>query len=367
MKSSKKTGERLVSYIQDGIVWKEHKDIVLDFWIRFKSPSYKYDPKQFQGLHYTDELPENAQKAYEHWFGNYDFQNNVDKDWIQFVDGTLNLFYHTANPTIIEDNTWFCVLLPTEDAAKEICETQIFHGSPNLNSFFKVSSDTKSDEIGGRRNGYVYATELAKVTAGDMVGFPWAVAFQSDDSVKLFFQNGSKVDSKCICWASECRHATLLKNNGKGQFFVVPVTVPERGWRRARDIPMNMSPAKPLTPLALNQYFIQNFHEMYGVMDEIDEKVKYLRGSINERKSAITAMNDENVQIDDVLPDVRSFILNGNVSIREKEFNKLRRKMSKQHNRERETEIKARIREIQKEDRKKTRRERQRLNPFAQT
>ena len=92
MKSVKIAGIRLVNYINDSINWKDHKDIVLDFWISNKCKDYGYNSLQFKGMGYADDLPIKALEHYEEWFGGYDFQNE-DKDWLEFVEGTLNIFY----------------------------------------------------------------------------------------------------------------------------------------------------------------------------------------------------------------------------------------------------------------------------------
>jgi hypothetical protein len=160
MKSVKKAGIRLINYIHDSINWKDHKDIVLDFWIVYKARNQGYNAKMFQNMYYVEDLPVKAQKDYEEWFNHYDFQNVDDKDWLKFIDGTINIFYHTSNPTMMPEDTWYVTLLKSEVKAREICETQIFHGNPNLNSFWKLETNTKAEEVGGRRNGYIFFFSL---------------------------------------------------------------------------------------------------------------------------------------------------------------------------------------------------------------
>ncbi|MBR6663219.1 MAG: hypothetical protein IKL33_00165, partial [Alphaproteobacteria bacterium] len=105
MKARKIAGIRLVNYIEDGITWKSHKDVILDFWITKKCQEAGYSPFQFRNMFRVVQLPTAAQQKYEEWFNHYDFQNDTDKDWLDFVNGTLNLFYHTSEPNIEADET----------------------------------------------------------------------------------------------------------------------------------------------------------------------------------------------------------------------------------------------------------------------
>jgi len=89
MKSVKIAGIRLINYLDDNINWKDHKEVVLDFWIKFVSQHNGYNPKQFKDMFYVDELPIKPQEEYEKWFEEYNFQNIDDMDWVDFVDGKL--------------------------------------------------------------------------------------------------------------------------------------------------------------------------------------------------------------------------------------------------------------------------------------
>ena len=132
MKARKIAGIRLVNYIEDGITWKSHKDVILDFWITKKCQEAGYSPFQFRNMFRVVQLPTAAQQKYEEWFNHYDFQNETDKDWLEFVNGTLNLFYHTSEPVIEPDETWFIDLMQSEVEARGIVAEQVYHGSPNL-------------------------------------------------------------------------------------------------------------------------------------------------------------------------------------------------------------------------------------------
>lgn len=364
MKSVKIAGIRLINYIEDSINWKDHKDIVLDFWVNFKCREYGYRPKQFKNMYYVDELPTEVQEVYEDWFESYDFQNE-DKDWVKFIDGTLNIFYKTSDPTLLDDSTWFVTLMKSESRARKICEEQLFHGNPNINSFWKIDTNSKSEEVGGRRNGYLFSAELEKVSQRDTRGFYWAVMYQCPDSVKLFYRDGKDSKSKCINWAAECEHMTLLKITPSGRFIIVPVEVEGKAHRDTRMVPDSNVVKKAYTGHSLNEHVKKNFYEMYGRWDEIDAQKKYLRETSNQRLNAMNTMNDEEVNVGDVLDkSIQEFIAVGNVSKDRRDRNKAARQAIKERNQLREREIKKKIREIDKSKNKQDRKDRNRLNPF---
>ena len=171
MKARKIAGIRLINYINDGITWKSHKDIILDFWIMKKCQDYGYTPYQFRNMFRVVELPTEAQEKYQEWFEKYDFQNDTDKAWLDFVNGTLNLFYRTDNPKAEDDDCWYIDMMQSEVEARQIVTEQVYHGSPNLNAFWKISTDSKPEEVGGRRNGYIYVSKLGEVTPKDTDGY----------------------------------------------------------------------------------------------------------------------------------------------------------------------------------------------------
>lgn len=363
-KAYKLAGIRLINYHKGGINFKDHKDILLDFWIRFKCRDAGFIPAALKNFYYFEDLPNNAKEAYESWFNGYNFQNDDDKDYLKFINGTLNFFYHTQDPKEMDESTWFVTMMKSEEKAREIAETQIFHGNPNINSFWKLDTNTKSDEVAGRRNGYVFSTELEKVNPQETKGFYWAIAFQSPESVKLFYQDGNKEGSKIISWAAHCKHCTLLQITSDGRFVVKQVFVKGKAWREDRMIPQDLVPNRAYVGYALAQYFTKNYFDMYGIWDAIDEEIKYIREATNERKNAVNTMNDEEVNIGSLLPDIEEFIEKGNVTKEERERNKAIRQKIKEKNKFREKEIKKRIREARKSLEKQSRTDRQRLNPF---
>jgi len=364
MKSIKIAGIRLVNYLNDGINWKDHKDIILDFWITYKSQDFGYNPIQFRNMFLVDELPTQAQADYESWFEIWNFQDEEDENWIQFIDGTLNVFYHTSNPTIMEDGLWYIAMVQSELQARETVETQIFHGNPNLNSFWKMDTNTKPEEVGGRRNGYMFTRELKDISPPDTKGFYWGVVFQCTETVKLFYVDGKETMSKCINWAANAEHMTLVKVTGSGRFVVERVFVEGKAWRDDRYIPQDNTPKQALTGSGLNKYITQNYEPMYGVWDQIDEMKKEHNEQINQRKNALNTFSDEEVKVSRVLDEVDSFIVRGNVTNKRRKRNKEIRQASRDKNKVREREIKKKVRELEKEDNKKARRDRQSLNPL---
>jgi hypothetical protein len=363
MKSQKIAGIRLINYINDGINWKDHKDIVLDFWISKKSSDFGYHPKQFENMFYANELPTEIQTVYEDWFNEYDF-NNSDDDWITFVNGTLNVFYHTSDPTQMPDDTWYVMLMQSEIKAREICEEQVFHGNPNINTFWKIDTNSKYEEVSGRRNGYLYVNELKNISNIDTRGFYWGVAFQCPESVKLFYEDGDERKSRCICWAADCKNATLLQINASGRFQVVQVEVKGKSWRPDKSIPANNSICrKAYVGHALDIELSNNYESLYGVWDEIEAEIKSEREAINQRKNAVNIMNDEEVDIGKIV-NVDVFVIDGNVPEYERKRNQAIRKKIIKRNQLRERNIKKKMRDIERNEGKVNRRARNSLNPL---
>lgn len=365
MKATKIIGVRLINYHNDGIKFKTHKDLILDFWILNKSQESGFAPGQLKFFYYYADLPDAAQAAYEKWFNSYDFQNTTDKEWLKYVDGTLNFFYHTEiEQQPLPDDTWFVYLLKSAEKATQICQDQIFHGEPNLQAFIKVEPNTKSEEVSGRRNGYVFSTELAEISPELTKGFYWGVAFQSPESVKVTYEDGDVKRTKVVSWAAECKHMTLLKVSGSGRFQVIQTFVEGKAWKEDRLIPQANVPKKAYSGHALVRYFEQNYFEMFGVWDEIDDTIKYEIETSNQRKNSLNTMNDEEVDVGKVIKDLDEFIEDGNVTREQRERNKEMRQAVKEQNKLREKAIRKKIREKSKDQRKKDRKGRNSLNPF---
>ena len=364
MKAIKKIGVRLINELTKGFNWSIHKDIILDFWIFFKCRESGYAPKQFTNMYYVNELPIEAQEAYEAWFNEYDFNNSDDKDWIEFVSRSLNIFYQTSDPTLLPPDTWFVILLKSEVKALEIAETQIFHGNPNINTFWKIDTNSKAEEVAGRRNGYLFCNELENVSNMDTRGFYWAVAFQCAESVKLYYNDNGERKSRCICWASDAKNITLAKITTSGRFVVVPVEVEGKSWKPTKIVPDSKDiRKKAFTGHSLTAYLNRNYYDLFGKTEEIEASIKAEREVINQRKSATNTMNDEEVNIGELV-NVRDFILDGNVDDVERERNKTIRKRMIEHNREQERAIKKKMRDATRNQGKVDRRARNSLNPL---
>jgi hypothetical protein len=364
MKAVKLAGIRLVNYIMDGINWKDHKDIVLDFWVAFKCRESGYVSKQFDSMFTVEELPVEAQNAYETWFNSFNFQTTEDKDWIEFVNGTLNIFYHTSDPMMVDEDEWYVDLMKSEVEAREIAETQLYHGNPNINSFWKLDTNSKPEEVGGRRNGYLFTQPLEKIMPQDTRTYFWGVVFQCPDTIKLFYDDAGTRRSKCINWAANCKHMTLVRIASDGRFIIDPVFVEGKAWKGDRYVPNGDVIKTPLTGGALVKYIKQNFQMMYGIWDEIDEEIKSDRENTNQRKNAINTFNDEEVKVSKVIDNVPEFIENGNVSEFRRDRNKQIRQAIRDKNKLRDREIKKKIRELEKQKTKENTRKGDKLNAF---
>jgi hypothetical protein len=353
MKAKKLSGIRLINYITDGLNWKDHKDIILDFWIKNECQKYNYSPKQFINMYLVEQLPNEAQQKYEDWFKEYDFQNERDINWIEFVNGTLNLFYHTKDPQEESVDEWYINMMKSEVEARDIAETQTYHGSPNINAFWKIDTNSKPEEVGGRRNGYMYTLQLKDISANDTRGFYWAIVFQCPETVSLGYDDSGTYKRKCINWAADAKHMTLLRITADGRFKIEPIYVEGKVWKSSRHIPEGNITNQPLTASALFKYLNVNFNSMYGVWDKIDEKVKNLRENTNERKNALNTFNDEEIKVGKLISNIDLFIKEGNVSDARREYNKAVRQAIKNKIRQRDKELKKKIRDVEKEETRK--------------
>lgn len=366
MKARKIAGIRLINYINDGINWKAHKDVILDFWIMHKCQDYGYSPFQFRNMARVVELPTAAQEKYEEWFNGYDFQNDSDKDWLEFVNGTLNLFYHTTDPVQEPDETWFIDLMQSEVEARDIVSEQVYHGTPNLNAFWKIETNSKPEEVGGRRNGYIYVTKLADLQPADTNGYYWGVIFQCPEAVSLAFDDGGTKRRKSICWAANTTHMTLVRIGSDGRLMIVPVFVEGKTWKADRWIPEGSVNQKPMSSSGLLNYINGAFHRLYGIWDDIDEKVKSVREQSTARLTAVNVMNDEEIKLSKVIGNLDKFVREGNVPDERREYNKEVRKSLMKRLRERDKEARAKAREIVKAEKKKEKAKHAKYNALAQ-
>ncbi|MCQ2123257.1 MAG: hypothetical protein MJZ25_03650 [Fibrobacter sp.] len=352
MKAKKLAGIRLINYINDGVTWQTHKDLILDFWIMNKCHDYGFNPIQFNGMSRVVELPTQAQQAYTDWFGKYDFQNE-DKDWIEFVDGTLNLFYHTNDPQEEADNEWYIDMMQSELEARSICETQVYHGLPNINAFWKVDTNSKTEEVGGRRNGYIYTNKLSEINPADTKGYYWGVVFQCPETVSLGFSDNGVAKRKCINWAANTEHMTLVRINADGRLKIVPIHVEGKSWKADRWIPEGNVAQQAMAPSALHKYINENFDSLFGIWDRIDAAVKNVREETNARITALNTMNDEEIKVSKVIGDIDKFIKDGNVSEQRREYNETVRKAIMKKIKTRDKETRKEVRDIVKAEKRK--------------
>lgn len=359
MKSRKVAGIRLINYLKDGINWKDHKDVILDFWIGYKCKEYGYTPAQFNRMKRVVDLPTKAQECYEQWFNGYDFQNTTDKAWMSFVDGTLNIFYHTKNPVQEQEAEWYIELMQSEVKARDIAENQVYRGEPNLNNFFRSDTNSKPEEVGGKRNGYIFTYRLKDLDPSRTQGMYWGIVFQCPETVSLSFDNDGVTDYRSINWAANAEHMTLVRVCGDGRLKIVPVFVKGKVWKADRYVPEGQVNQTAMSPHALYRYIVENFHTLYGVWDEIDAQVKNANENYNSRVNALNVMNDEEIKVGRVIPDLAKFIKEGNVSDAKREYNKEVRKATAKRIDDRKSDAKEKVRNIVKA---KKRAEKNRMN-----
>lgn len=362
MKARKIAGIRLMNYLNDGINWKAHKDVILDFWIGYKCKDYGYQPSQFARMSRVVDIPTKAQKCYEKWFNSYDFQNTTDKEWLSFVDGTLNIFYHTSNPEQDPDDEWYIELMQSEVNARDIAETQVYHGKPNLNSFFRSDTNSKPEEVGGRRNGYIFTHRLRELDPSRTKNMYWGIVFQCPETVTLKFDNNGVKDTRSINWAANATHMTLVMVCGDGRLKIIPTMAKGKVWRADRYVPEGNVNQTPMTPKALHRYITDNFYKLYGVWDDIDSSIKTARESTTARINAMNVMNDEEVKVGRVIPDIDKFIREGNVSDARREYNKEVRKATTKRVKQNASDAKEKVRNIVKAKKRAAERRRSKLH-----
>ena len=344
MKAAKLIGERLIGYIEDGINWKDHKDIVLDYWINFEAKKQGVNSKILKNVFYVDELQEDHASKYEEWFKQFDFQSE-EKTWIKFVDGALNIFYKTQNPTELEENTWFVYLTNADQKAKTVVEEQQFHGNPDINNFWKLSRSGKYEEIAGRDNGYLFTDRLEDLQKKHTKSFKWAILFQANASVELEYLDGQKYRKKCINWASHCENITLAKVSASGKLMLVPTVI----MKENRIIPDGKIKVTPMDGRALNSYLTKNYDSLFGNYINEQTAEKNYNSGRNARKNAINTLSDEQVPVNDVIFDIGKFIDDGNVDDDTRLKNKEQREYINKKRTERQRSAKRAQKELEKQ------------------
>lgn len=344
MKAAKLIGLRLVSYIEDGINWKDHKDVILDYWINVEARKQGIPQSKIKNKFYVNELEDDVADIYEKWFKSFDFQNEKHT-WIKFVDGSLNLFYKTKNPTLLGENDWFIYLLNSDQKANDIVENQLFHGNPDINTFWKIAKNGKAEEVSGRRNGYIFSDKLDSINKKVSKYFKWGVVFRAPDSVSLEYLDKTKYKVKCINWASHAKDIFLVKVTPSGKFQIVPSFIETEN----RIIPHGKILTQPMDGRSLNDYINKNYMDLFGIENIKDEGEKIENRGINARQAAINTLRDEEINVSEIFQNVSEFIEDGNVDDETRERNKQRRIEASKKKIEEERSKKRLVKKIEKQ------------------
>ena len=145
--------------------------------------------------------------------------------------------------------------------------------------------------------------------------------------------------------------------------MIVPVFVEGKTWKADRWIPEGSINQKPMSSAGLLNYINQNFHRLYGIWDQIDDKVKNIREQSTARLTAVNVMNDEEIKLSRVIGNIDKFVREGNVPDERREYNKEVRQNLMKRLRERDKEARAQVREIAKAEKRKDKNERAKINP----
>lgn len=274
-----------------------------------------------RNVFYVDDMPVEMTEVYKKWFDDTKIKNNFqmdDADWIRFVDGTLNIFYKTGDYKIDDDGAWYVILLNSSEKALKVAEEQMFHGNPNLNTFWKIASNGKYDEIGGRRNGYVFSDRLRTVPKSELKRFRFALVFQCPETVSIQYLDRGQNRVKYINWAGNVENIVMCQLDLAGRFRIIPVALKSE----PRVIPSDRVPMNAMHVSDLSAMLDDNYAEWFHVEQVKEEREKTERTSTNARKNALSVMWDEQIPINLVITNVDEFINNGNVSQVIREENK---------------------------------------------
>ena len=175
----------------------------------------------------------------------------------------------------------------------------------------------------------------------DTKEYYWGVVFQCNETVSLAYSDHGVTKRKCINWAANAEHMTLVQVNADGRLKIIPVYVEGKSWKASRMIPEGVVQQSPMSPAGLNSYITSHYDSLYGVWDRIDQSVKTARENTTARINALNVMNDEEVKVSKVIGNVEKFIKEGNVPPKKLEYNKDVRKalMKRIHNREKEQNV----------------------------
>lgn len=370
MKARKVSGIRLLNYLNEGINLKDHGNILLAFWSKYKSQNTGFTYAQLNGFNTYESLPTRAKEAFESWVATYNFQNTDDAEWLKFVRGTLNIFYKTSDYQLMDMSTWYIYLFKSEMEAREIAETQVWVGDPHLEGFTVGDSMTLArpaprGAAENRRNGYIFANELKNMTSSALRGFFWAIIFQCDEpQVRISYMDGAEKKTRCIVWAASIVHSTLLKITPDQRLAIIPVKVPAKYHMQDRHMPDGLVTREPMTPTRLLAYVVRNYYTLYRVQNEIDLIIKDEQAAKNLRRNALATMNDEQIKVSRVIQNLDEFIERGNVPMATRLENKRNRQLRHKRNKMREREEAKLIRRLRKTKMQRHNRHREAMNPF---
>ena len=358
MKATKVIGKKLVLYINRGINWRDHRDVILEFWTSGPCRKSGFNPAQFKGVFYASDLQPNELLEYKKWFNEYDF-NNQEKDWLDFMDGVLNIFYKTKALGICPDNTWFIDFVDSDVAVVEICKKQKYFGKPNINALWKMGTTELYRSNANIKNGYMFTQRLSDVETRDIIGKKQAIIFQAPKSVMIEYFDGKEKKRKCVNWAGEAINMTRLKIYPDGRVLIVPIQFDGSIVKMSRMVPDgDKVPTIPMSIGSLRAHIKKHEFDMYGRDNQIDEENREARIEVNKRLNAVTTLSDEDIHLDEApkIDNVKKFIVYGNVSDERREYNRLIRKKRKEINQRVKSETKRRLREMLKNEKKKEKR-----------
>lgn len=324
MRAAKMSGERLRTYLEKGIDWKFHKDIVLEYWKRYVAIAEGIPENAIKDIVHANELQPQHFDAFKRWFDTKKKESNFqmeDSNWLNFIDGTLNIFYKTKDPELLDGEQWFIYPTNAEEKAKEWVENQAIRGNPNINTFWKINEYAKPEETSGKRNGFIYSIKLNTADKNELGKYNFGVIYQAEGSVSLKYQNGTKEDTKCISWAGDCTNIMMVKIYPSGRMLIYPVV----NTKELRTIPEGKVPTDALFGKQLVEYLKSRYQELFGNYESRKEEEKEEKASVNARKSAINTLSDEEVNITSSISNVKKFIEQGNVSDERRELNEQKR------------------------------------------
>ena len=121
-----------------------------------------------------------------------------------------------------------------------------------------------------------------------------------------------------------------------------------------------------MTGARLAEYLKKNFNIMYGIFDNIKKRVDEARVNATARKNALCTMSDEEIMVGEVLGmNPEDFVENGHVSQKKLEYNRAVRRSIHKANVQHRKEVNAKMRAIEKEERRKGKEQAAHFNAFA--